>query len=167
MNEKFNYVCTMSGRVKNFDKLHMYAALLQDKLGWCCLVPVDESKYVQGPIIEGPAEWRKNLSYLDMHKQKIDVSDALFVYLDDNELLEEYKKRDTMKEIKYAMDNYMDIYFSTQPKDLDDEWYVYMPSLDHFIKVGEKKVINGAKWGKQYIDCNLFEIKYTRLEIGD
>lgn len=42
-----------------------------------------------------------------------------------------------------------------------------MPSLDHFIKVGEKKVINGAKWGKQYIDCNLFEIKYTRLEIGD
>ena len=65
------------------------------------------------------------------------------------------------------MNNYMDIYFSTQPKDLDDEWYVYMPSLDHFIKVGEKKVINGAKWGKQYIDCNLFEIKYTRLEIGD
>lgn len=166
MSKQFKHTVTFSSRVKNFEWLHMYAALLEDTIGWNCLIPVDISKYVKRPIVEEATEHRHNLSYLDIHKQKMDISDGLFVYLDSKDLLQDYEGKDTMREIKYAMDNNLRIYFSIHPKDLSSEFFVYVPPLDYHVKVGYEIVLNGSKMSE--VDdgtdsVSLFNIEYTKI----
>ena len=113
----FNYTLTFSSKVKYFDALYQYAAVLENA-GYNALVPIDLFKYI-GIVPTEKLASRHELSLLDIRKQKIDMSNGLFVYFDSEyDMIEFYKGSDTLKEIKYACSLNKDLYFSSIPKDM-------------------------------------------------
>lgn len=108
----YRYTMTFSSKVRHFNELHTYAAMLEER-GINCLVPIDLQSHLPNTrLYNEPLASRKHLTWLDIHKQKIDMSDGLFVYLDKDLKFEEYINSDVLKEIKYAMDMDKDVYFS-------------------------------------------------------
>lgn len=143
-----DYVVTLSGKTKYFDMLHYSAAILEANLQWCTLVPILMETYVNKNTIERVSKidpMRRESILLKIHKQKINMSNALYVHFDKDDAFADYKESDTLKEIKFAMGLGLDIYFSNLPKDIGDD-YKYYKELDYYIKASNYMILDGGNY---------------------
>lgn len=161
----FNYTLTFSSKVKYFDVLYQYAAVLENA-GYNALVPIDLFKYI-GIVPTEKLASRHELSLLDIHKQKIDMSDGLFVYFDgEYDMIEFYKDSYTLKEIKYACSLNKDLYFSSIPKDvLCDK--SYCEEIGYYLNIESSRNMECSSFGDYTSDIRTtLSALQSSIELG-